>query len=131
MDRNSTGTYYISAAGGEKFQAFIPAPLPPIPFLVLDAVLINALADASLAIGRLNSLRLAPDYNLFLYQYVRKPPVSGKMSPQLTITKIPCPSVCSVGRSAFNLFFRAEAQRRGESRHFPDTGGGFYLKPNT
>jgi Fic family protein len=72
MNRKETGTYHISVAGGENVKAFIPAPLPPLPSLAMDAVLINALADASLAIGRLNSLRLAPDYNLFLYQYVRK-----------------------------------------------------------
>ena len=72
MNRKETGTYHISVAGGENVKAFIPAPLPPLPSLEMDAVLINALADASLAIGRLNSLRLAPDYNLFLYQYVRK-----------------------------------------------------------
>ncbi|WP_045217653.1 Fic family protein [Desulfonatronovibrio magnus] len=72
MKRDRTGTYFSTAAGGEKVCAFIPDPLPPVPPLSMDGETISLLADAALALGRLSSLRLAPDYNLFLYQYVRK-----------------------------------------------------------
>ncbi len=69
MKRDLTGTCYSTVAGGERVQAFIPVPLPPVPPLSMDLEAINLLADAALALGRLNSLRLAPDHNLFLYQY--------------------------------------------------------------
>ena len=53
-------------------RAFIPDPLPPEPPLDL-AVLQAPLADALVALGRLDSLsELLPDPELFLYSYVRK-----------------------------------------------------------
>jgi Fic family protein len=72
MKRKNTGEYYMSQTGEEKVRAFIPKPLPPVPPIEMEPKLVNALADTMLALGRLNSLRIAPDYGLFLYQYVRK-----------------------------------------------------------
>lgn len=63
----------MTAAGGERVQAFLPAPLPPVPPLALDGRLQQLLEDALLALGRLDGLSaLLPSPGLFLYTYVRK-----------------------------------------------------------
>jgi Fic family protein len=54
-------------------HAFVPAPLPPIPPLHIDAALREELDQALLALGRLDSVAsLLPDTGLFLYTFVRK-----------------------------------------------------------
>ncbi len=73
MKRGETGRYEVSTTGGEAVRAFVPAPLPPTPPIVLDGHLQELLEQAVLAIGRLDSLAtLLPDTGLFLYTYVRK-----------------------------------------------------------
>jgi Fic family protein len=73
MKRNRTGTYEVTAAGGERVRAFIPAPLPPSPRVVFDGELQQTLERATLALGRLDGVSaLLPDRRLFLYSYVRK-----------------------------------------------------------
>ncbi len=72
MERSVTGRYEVTVAGGERVEAFIPDPLPPSPDIVFDRKLVEQLSLASLALGRLDSLSLIPDLNLFLYQYVRR-----------------------------------------------------------
>ena len=73
MKRGVTGRYEITSAGGERVEAFVPAPLPPVPPLVFEGALEQALEPALLAVGRLDSLStLLPDRALFLYAYVRK-----------------------------------------------------------
>lgn len=54
-------------------HAFVPPPLPPVPALVFDGELQQALAAAVLAVGRLDGISaLLPDKELFLYAYIRK-----------------------------------------------------------
>ena len=73
MKRGVTGRYEITSAGGERAEAFVPAPLPPVPPLAFEGALEQALEPALLAVGRLDSLStLLPDRELFLYAYVRK-----------------------------------------------------------
>src|SRR5690606_4226319 len=73
MKRGETGTYVVTAAGGEMVRAFVPKPLPPQPPLAFDADLQRALEAAVLALGRLDGVAtLLPDKSLFLYSYVRK-----------------------------------------------------------
>ena len=73
MKRGMTGTYERTAAAGESFDAFVPAPLPPDPPLVVDADLQGCLDSAHIALGRLDSVTaLLPDTSTFLYSYVRK-----------------------------------------------------------
>jgi len=73
IKRGATGRYEVTAVGGERVRAFVPAPLPPDPPLALDSNLQQALERALLALGRLDSLTtLLPDTSLFLYSYVRK-----------------------------------------------------------
>src|ERR1043166_4271262 len=63
----------VSTVGEEPVRAFVPAPLPPNPPLAPGPRLREALDEALLALGRLDSVSsLLPDTKLFLYSYVRK-----------------------------------------------------------
>ncbi len=73
MKRGETGRYEAATIGGESYRAFIPAPLPPVPSLVIGSELQRALESAVLATGRLDGVStLLPNKSLFLYTYVRK-----------------------------------------------------------
>ena len=73
MQRGESGRYEVTIIAGEHVRAFIPAPLPPKPSLVLDGSLQQTLESAVLALGRLDGVAtLLPDETLFLYAYVRK-----------------------------------------------------------
>ncbi len=73
MKRGVTGHYEPTTVGGERVKAFVPAPLPPAPPLVLDGPLQETLEAALLALGRLDGVAaLLPDTSLLLYTYVRK-----------------------------------------------------------
>lgn len=73
MLRGPTGTWRTETSSGEAVRAFIPAPLPPVPPLQLDAYLQSNVDDSLLALGRLDSVTiLLPETKLFLYTYVRK-----------------------------------------------------------
>ena len=55
------------------YRAFIPAPLPPVPPLDLDAELVRLLSEADRELGRLDGAsELLPDPDLFVYMYVRR-----------------------------------------------------------
>ncbi len=72
MERQ-TGKYISRTIGGESYQAFIPAPLPPVPPLAMGDELIGSLEKANHMLGRLDGIsHVLPNVNLFLYQYVRK-----------------------------------------------------------
>ncbi len=72
MERQ-TGEYIASTVGGESVQAFVPAPLPPVPPLEMSSELIRVLEKANHMLGRLDGIsHVLPNVNLFLYQYVRK-----------------------------------------------------------
>jgi Fic family protein len=73
MQRDTTGHYVASIAGGETVRAFVPQPLPPVPALDLGGPRQQLLEQATLAVGRLDSVcSLLPDPQLFLYAYVRR-----------------------------------------------------------
>jgi len=73
VKRGQTGRYEATTVGGESVRAFLPAPLPPKPPLVIDGGLQRTLEAATLALGRLDGVStLLPDTSLFLYTYVRK-----------------------------------------------------------
>ena len=73
MQRDTTGRYTPSTASGETVQAFVPHPLPPVPALDLSGTRQQLLEQATLAVGRLDSVgTLLPDPQLFLYAYVRR-----------------------------------------------------------
>ncbi|MGA3065137.1 MAG: Fic family protein [Methylocystis sp.] len=61
-----------TVVGGEAYNAYVPAALPPVPPLDMEA-LYPLLDQASTALGRLDGMSMVlPDAALFLYMYVRK-----------------------------------------------------------
>ncbi|MDM7938634.1 MAG: Fic family protein [Cyanobium sp. CZS 48M] len=73
MRRDATGRYEITSTAGEAVRAFVPAPLPPKPPVVLEGPLQALHEQALLACGRLDGVSsLLPDPELFLYAYVRR-----------------------------------------------------------
>jgi len=73
MQRGMTGRFEVTAVGGERVQAFVPAPLPPQPAIEMDHGRQRLLENALLACGRLDAITtLLPDPDLFLYAYVRR-----------------------------------------------------------
>ena len=73
MERGTIGEFQITNTGDEPVRAFVPHPLPPKPPLQMDGTLNQALAEAMLALGRLDGISsLLPDPARFIYAYVRK-----------------------------------------------------------
>lgn len=71
--KRKSGTYRTCSTSGETFEAFIPAPLPPVPPLILTAKHQDLLEKANRALGRLDGMSITlPNISLFLYYYVRK-----------------------------------------------------------
>ena len=73
MKRNLQGRFVTISTVGEKAQAFIPSPLPPVPPIDWSPDLRKKFDQALLALGRLDSVStLLPETSLFIYTYVRK-----------------------------------------------------------
>lgn len=73
MERGPIGEFQITSTGDEPVRAFVPNPLPPNPPLQMDGKLNQALAEAMLALGRLDGISsLLPNPARFIYAYVRK-----------------------------------------------------------
>lgn len=73
MHRPPPGQYRTVATAGEAFQAFVPAPLPPVPPVEWSPVLRRRFDDALVALGRLDAVSsLLPNAALVLYSFVRK-----------------------------------------------------------
>lgn len=73
MKRGLSGKYIGKKTGDESVNAFLPFALPPHPPLKINADLRNALDEALLSLGRLDSITLVlPETSIFLYMYVRK-----------------------------------------------------------
>jgi len=80
MKRTLQGRYVAISTVGERAQAFVPAPLPPIPAIEWSPPLRAKFDQALLALGRLDSVSvLLPDTSLFRYMYVRKEAVLSSM----------------------------------------------------
>jgi Fic family protein len=80
MQRGEQGEYVTISTVGETAQAFVPAPLPPVPGIVWTSGLRDKFDRALIALGRLDSVSvLLPDTTLFLYTYVRKEAVLSSM----------------------------------------------------
>src|SRR5437660_455489 len=69
-DEARAGRYVRQASG---YRAFMPAPLPPRPPVRIEGDVQARLAEASLALGRLDgSIQTLPNADLFVFMYVRK-----------------------------------------------------------
>jgi Fic family protein len=109
-----------STVSGERVPAFVPAPLPPGTRALDLAWLQTILAEANLAIGRLDGLTSAfPDLKLFLYSYVRKEAV---LSSQIEGTQsslsglLLCENAETPGVPLDERAGGVELRRRSESR---------------
>lgn len=72
---NSTGKFIRQPSG---YRAFVPAPLPPDPVIVLDSGTLALLSQADQAIGRLDGAsRMLPNPDLFVAMYVRREAVES------------------------------------------------------
>jgi Fic family protein len=73
MQRKIQGALIKSSlVGGEKYEAYVPNPLPPVPAIDMSAIA-DWLEKANLAVGELNGVvENAPDPNIINYMYVRK-----------------------------------------------------------
>ena len=90
-NRGPTGHYETTSTGGETVHAFVPAPLPPAPPIELSPGRRKLLEEATLALGRLDSVTLLiPDPELFLYAYVRREAVLSSQieGTQSTLTNL-------------------------------------------
>jgi cell filamentation protein, protein adenylyltransferase len=57
----------------QGYSAFIPAPLPPDPRVVMDDEMLALISQGDRALGRLDgSVQTLPDPDLFVFMYVRK-----------------------------------------------------------
>jgi Fic family protein len=73
MRRVSPGSYVEVATAGERFKAFVPAPLPPDPPVAWSHALRRRFDDALVALGRLDALAAhLPNAALMLYSFIRK-----------------------------------------------------------
>jgi Fic family protein len=73
MRRAPPGRYIEVATAGERFQAFVPAPLPPQPPVEWSSGLRRRFDDALVALGRLDALSAhLPNASLLLYSFIRK-----------------------------------------------------------
>ena len=73
MRRSPPGRYVEVATAGERFRAFVPAPLPPDPPLQWSPRLRRRFDDALVALGRVDALTAhLPNAALLLYSFVRK-----------------------------------------------------------
>jgi Fic family protein len=58
---------------GSGYRAFVPAPLPPMPPVVMDEEMVRLLSAADRALGRLDGVAsVLPNPNLFVAMYVRQ-----------------------------------------------------------
>ena len=73
MKRSPPGRTVTVATAGERFRAFVPAPLPPKPPIDWSPELRRRFDDALVALGRLDAVSaLLPNAALVLYSFVRK-----------------------------------------------------------
>ncbi len=73
MRRPPPGRHVRVSTQGEAFQAFVPAPLPPVPAVQWTPALRRRFDDALVALGRLDAVSaMLPNASLLLYSFVRK-----------------------------------------------------------
>lgn len=92
-----SGRYVRQSTG---YAAFVPAPLPPDPPIVVDDELQALLSRADRALGRLDgSIQTLPNPDLFVFMYVRKEAV---LSSQIEGTQSSLNDLLEVEASVFD-----------------------------
>ncbi len=66
------GTFVQQASGPQGFSAFIPAPLPPDPFIEFTTELRRVHEEAAHAVGQLEGVSATMEPDRLLYMYARK-----------------------------------------------------------
>ena len=85
MRRREPGTYVEVAAAGERYRAFVPSALPPVPSIRWSSSLRRRFDETLVALGRLDALSAhLPNAPLLLYCFERKEAV---LSSQIEGTK--------------------------------------------
>ncbi len=70
INHHRAGQFVAQPSG---YRAFIPAPLPPDPSVVVDGDLLGLLSKADIALGRLDGVvKVIPDPDFFVGMYVRR-----------------------------------------------------------
>jgi Fic family protein len=72
MASTRSGSWVVQQGGPEGYSAFLPAPLPPDPPVVMGAELNRLHEAASYALGKLEGVSSQLDPGRLLYMYVRK-----------------------------------------------------------
>lgn len=73
MQRPPPGSVVTVSTAGERFRAFVPAPLPVQPPIEWSPALRRRFDDALVALGRLDAVSsMLPNAQLLLYSFVRK-----------------------------------------------------------
>lgn len=73
MQRPPPGRVITVSTAGERFRAFVPAPLPVRPPIEWSPALRRRFDDALVALGRLDAVSsMLPNAQLLLYSFVRK-----------------------------------------------------------
>jgi Fic family protein len=124
---NRAGTLVQQQAGANGFSAFIPAPLPPTPPVLLDGDLARLHETAAHALGKLDGASGRLDPERLLYMYVRKEAVltSQIEGTQSTLSELleyenaqapgtPINAVREVSRYVDALFYAIEEMQTGE-----------------
>lgn len=114
MRRKSTGACATTGTAGEMVRASVPAPLPPRAALVLGGPLQQVLEEATLAVGRLDTVSaLLPDADKVLYTFVRK---EGS-PPHRLRERNPLSRTCCGSNSVARLKFRPSVGRARVAAH--------------
>jgi Fic family protein len=68
-----SGQYVLQMRGINEYKAFVPAPLPPVPAIVVDDEMFELLSRADRSLGRLDgSITSLPNSDFFVFMYIRK-----------------------------------------------------------
>ena len=70
---NRAGEFVNNLSGDLGYRSFRPAPLPPMPEILVDGNMLDKLLDANRSLASLETAsRLIPNVELFISMYVRK-----------------------------------------------------------
>ena len=54
--RNRAGCYRTNLSGEAAYKSFVPSPLPPVPAVEMDEMMVKTLVDANKSLAALESI---------------------------------------------------------------------------